>query len=235
MKTKFRALLLLVLLSAAHFSYGQIPVGPKVGINFNSLRGNKMYRVTPGFNIGGFAKYKVLSFLSARAEVLYFQQGADLNDYYVISPELYHSNAKVRFHNLQLPVLAEFGLPSLAEEALQPKLMLGGFYSYTIAAQESYHNVTRLSGYGKRVSEGSTNISDSFIRSQYGVIGAVAAEIKMFAMPVSIEFRYQYNIPRVNKGGTQSLYNLERTHDEWGDKLYLSTLSINVAVTLLYL
>jgi hypothetical protein len=58
--------------------------------------------------------------------------------------------------------------------------------------------------------------------------------VQMFHKPVSIEFRYQYNIPRVNKAGTQNDLNLQATTEKWGDELYIHTLSINVAVTLSY-
>ena len=216
---------------------GQIAVGPKAGINFNSFRNSKEYRnyfdVIPGFNVGGFAKYPVLPFLTARVEALYMQQGANLYDYYVIN-DLYRKNSKIRFHNFEVPVLAEFGLPSLAEESLQPKLLLGGFYSYTIYSRESYQNIARISGRPAIEYDGFSDTRDQFTRSQYGIIGALAAEMKVFNYPISLEFRYQYNINRANKPGTQNSYNLAATADKWGDKLYLHTLSINVAVTLFY-
>src|SRR5687767_11044019 len=87
-------------------SHAQIAVGAKAGVNFNSFRNSKEYRnhfdVIPGFNVGAFAKYPVLDFLTARAEVLYFQQGANIYDYSVIS-DLRRKSAVVRFHNVSVP------------------------------------------------------------------------------------------------------------------------------------
>lgn len=213
----------------------QISVGPKGGINFNSFRKSEKYKnhfdVVPGFNIGAFAKYPVLPFLNARAELLYMQQGANIYDYDVMS-DLSRRNAKVRFHNVAIPVLAELGLPILSEDILQPKLLLGGFYSYTIYARESYINVADLEGRPAVAFDGYSNVQSQYNRSQYGLIGAIAAEVKVFSKPVSIEFRYQYNINRANKIGTQSSYNLKSTTEVWGDELHLHTLSINAGVTL---
>jgi hypothetical protein len=125
----------------------QIPIGPKVGINWNSFRGNKNFDVIPGFSVGAFGRYNVLPYLTAKAEFMYFQQGANLVDYNVIPGDLDHYNAQVVFHGFQLPVIAEFGLPSLREEDLQPKISFGAFYGWNFYARERYTNSAKLSGY----------------------------------------------------------------------------------------
>lgn len=226
------ALLAVIIYSSAS---AQIAVGPKLGVNFNSFRKSDSFRnffdPTGGFNLGGFAKYPVLDFLNARAEILYFQQGANLYDYRVIN-ELYRSNAKVKFHNIEIPVLAELGLPSLKEDPLQPKLLIGACYSYTVYTRETFTNIVKVSGHDKIEYDGFLNSQGQFKRGQVGLIGGLAAEMKMFNVPVSLEFRYQYNLNRVNKAGTQNSYNLQNTTDKWGKELKLHTLSINVAATL---
>lgn len=215
----------------------QIAVGPKAGVNFNSFRQSDTFRnyfdPIGGFNVGGFAKYPVTDFLKARAELLYFQQGGNIYDYRVIS-ELYRSDAKVKFHNLEIPVLAEFGIPSLNEDPLQPKILIGGFYSTTLYARESFTNIVKISGREKIEYDGFLNAQDQYTRSQYGFIAALAAELKILNQPVALEFRYQYNLNRANKPGTQNSYNLQNTTDKWGNELKLHTLSINVGVTLFY-
>jgi hypothetical protein len=237
MKTLSTTLTLAFAFTTCISSYAQIAVGAKAGINFNSFRNSKEYRnhfdVIPGFNVGAFAKYPVLNFLTARAEVLYFQQGANIYDYNVLY-DLRRKYAVVRFHNVAVPILAEFGIPSLKEELIQPKLLLGGFYSYTFYTRESYTNVAKVSGRSAVEYDGYSNTQNQYESSQYGIIGAIAAEVQMFHKPVSIEFRYQYNMPRVNKPGTQNDFNLQPTTEKWGNDLYIHTLSINVAVTLTY-
>lgn len=236
-KLSITTIALAIALTCGISSFAQIAIGPKAGINFNSFRNSKEYRnhfdVIPGFNVGAFAKYPVLDFLTARAEVLYFQQGANIYDYSVMS-DLRRKSSVVRFHNIAIPVLAEFGIPSLKDDPIKPTLLLGGFYSYTIASQETYVNVAKVSGRPSVEYDGRTNTIDQFNRGQYGIIGGISAEVQMFNKPVSLEFRYQYNLPRANKAGTQDDLNLQATTAKWGDKLYVHTLSINVAVTLSY-
>ena len=212
----------------------QFTVGAKGGINLNSFRGNDEYDVVPGFNGGFFIKRPLLPFLSARVEALYMQQGANLIDYPVLLPDLRRSRSRVAFHSAEVPVLLEFGLPSLKEDNLQPKILVGGFYSYMVYARETYNNVIAVSGYGTVDYDGYSDVTSIFERQQYGFIGAIAADVKVRSVPISIEFRYQYNLDRVNRPKTQELPNLRLTHQKWGDDLNLSSLSINLAATLFY-
>ncbi len=212
----------------------QIAVGPKAGINFNSFRGNNRYDVVLGYNAGVFAKYPLLDFLTLRGELLYMQQGAKLEDYTIFVPELRRTNSRLEFNNLQVPILLEFGLPQLTEEDIKPKIIIGGFYSYSLSTREVHTSITRISNYYPLDYKGTTNMMNAFERSQYGIIGAIAGEVKIFSTPVALEFRYHYNINRVNTPESVDLYNLVNTQREWGSKFYLTTLSFNVALTLHY-
>ena len=217
---KSKILLLLILAVAISNCKAQIAVGPKAGYNFNSFRANDRYDVVPGFNVGGFAKYSLFDFMSLRAELLYMQQGANLNDYEINVPDIQRKDAKVKFHNLQIPILAEFQLPALSEEDVKPKLWIGGFYSTTLYARETYTNKVKVSGYNPINYSGHTDVTNLFNRHQYGVVAGIGGDIKVFSYPVSLEFRYQYNLSRANKAGTQGAFNLVNTADEWGDELY---------------
>src|SRR4051812_101023 len=117
---KVKTILLFFWLSISVNSFAQFAVGAKGGINFNSFVGYRVYDVIPGFNGGGFVKYPVLNFLNARTELLYFQQGGNLYDYAVLPPELQHNESKLIFHNIQVPLLAELGMPALKDDPLQP-------------------------------------------------------------------------------------------------------------------
>lgn len=232
-----KSLLLLSFVFALIFqAFAQIPIGARAGINWNSFTGNKNFDVIPGFSVGAFGRYQVFPFLTAKAEVGYFQQGANLSDYSVLPHDLYHNDAQVVFHQVQIPVIAEFGLPSLAEEDLQPKISVGGFWAYNIYSRERYTNSAIISGYDRVFYEGHTNATSQFKRSQYGLVGALGADLKIFSMPVYLEFRYTQNLSNITKPGMTTRYNLENTFNEWGkDSLRLGTLSFNVAVTLHYL
>lgn len=232
MKPKSHLLITILVLSTYFPVWSQIQAGAKIGYNFNSIRGVKEYDVVPSYNIGGFAKYKVTDFLHARAELLYFQQAANLEDYFVLPGELFRSKARVTFHNIQVPILAEFGLPSLADEPLQPKILIGGFFSYTLYAREHFNNIVTVTGYEKMGYKGTSNVTSIFNRSQYGLQAAVVAEVQAFGFPVTMEFRYQYNLNPFSEGDNANRFNLSATHERWGDEMYLSTLSFNIGVKL---
>jgi|GEM_PF-2781609 hypothetical protein len=222
--------LLLVLISST--LQAQIIVGPKAGINFNSFRGNKAFDVTPDFNLGGFAKMPIMDFLSARAELLYFRQGGKIIDYPVLLPELRRTDATVTFHTLQIPVMAELGLPSLRDAAIQPKLLVGAFYSYNLYARETYLNIVRVPGYNQVEYRGSTDVTSQFRRGQFGVVMGLAGEVKIFSFPVALEFRYNYHTTPVSLPDNRAFPNLQNTLDTWGDILYVGTVSFNAAVTI---
>lgn len=229
-----KAILLSLGILAGINAQAQIAVGAKAGINFNSFVGGRVYDAIPGFNVGGFAKYPVLSFLNVRSEVLYFQQGGNLYDYEVLPPDLHHNNAKLIFHNIQVPLLAELGLPALNEEPLRPKLLLGAFYSYSVAIRDQYVNYVKVGGYEPVEYKGTADVAKDFYRNQFGLIGGIAAEIEIASYPVSLEFRYHYNLNPVNRPDSSEKFYLKNTTDAWGDDLHIATLSINAAVTLKY-
>lgn len=233
MKPKTLSLSIIIFLTTHITVWSQIQVGAKVGYNFSSIRGVKEYDVVPSYNVGGFAKYMVTDFLHARAELLYFQQAINLEDYAVLPGELFRSKARVTFHNIQVPILAELGLPSLAEEPLQPKFLIGGFFSYTLYAREHFNNNVTVTGYDKIKYEGNSNVTSIFKRAQYGLQAAIVAELEAFGFPVSMEFRYQYNLNPFSEGDNANRYNLSATHERWGDKMYMSTLSFNIGVKLI--
>lgn len=227
-----RALLLSagVLLSVANASHAQTSISLRAGYNLNTFRGSENPDFVSGYHAGVVLRYPALSFLTARVEALYMQQGARLVDYSVVS-FLDHRDARVEFHNVQVPVLAELGIPALNESRIQPRLIVGAFYSYTISAREVYNSHLRAGG-PSVVYKSSSDFAPYINRHQYGFIGAMAADIKVAATPVSIEFRYQYNYNEVNQSGTPSLSNLRPTHEEWGNTLYLGTLSLSLTATL---
>jgi hypothetical protein len=232
MNRSLRVLLFLLFL-IVYQANAQIRAGVKAGINWNSFRGNKAFDVIPGWNAGVFGRYQLLAYLTAKGEILYSQQGGNLIDYTVLPGELDHHLAMVKFNTVQVPLIFEFGLPSLADEPLQPKISVGAFYSYNFYSREQYQNVAKVSGYESVEYPGHDNASSQWQKNQYGFIGALGADVQIMKIPVYLEFRYTHNLNAISNPGMTTRYNLKNTFNEWGsDKLYIGTLSFNVAVTL---
>jgi hypothetical protein len=222
-------LLLIVLTVSA--GKAQFAVGPTAAYNFNSFRGNKAFDVIPGFSVGGFVSYPLTTYATPKVELLYARQGANLIDYPVLGSELYRKKSTVSFHSLQIPLMVDLGLPSLAEASLKPRLSLGAAYSFVLSARERYYNVINFGGRSLQ-ERGYSTVTDQFSRSQFSLVGAIGGEFKIFSMPVSMEFRYLYGLTDISQPGTRNDANLVRTFQEWGNDLRLGTLSFTVQVLL---
>lgn len=183
-----------------------------------------------GFNVGGYAKYQVLSFITARAEILYFQQGGTVENYYALSfPAVEHENVKLTQHTLQIPLMAEIGIPGMEENAVQPKLFAGGYYGFTIASRESFDKVS-TSRYEKNIARSSADVSGSYVYSQVGFLIGVGADLKMGSKDLSLEFRYNQNLTIINESGA-ALTHLNSTLKNYQGNLRTSTFSFNVGMT----
>jgi hypothetical protein len=183
-----------------------------------------------GFNAGGYAKYQVLSFLIARAELLYFQQGGTVENYYALYPTVQHKNVKLTQHTLQIPIMAEIGIPGWEENAIQPKLHLGGYYGLTMASRESFDKESK-SKYEKVMVHSSTDVSGSYVYNQAGFLVGVGADFKMADKDLSFEFRYNQNLTIINESGA-ALTHLNSTLSNYQGNLRTSTFSFNVGMTI---
>jgi hypothetical protein len=228
MKSALTLLLLLVVGSLC----AQAGYGVTASYNFNSFRGNSSFNVTPGLGVGGFFKYQISGVLTPKIELTYFQQGALLEDYIVSAPELSRNRSRVTFHSVHVPLLMELSLPSLRDEPIRPKLSVGGFYNFIFYSEERFYNTIRVPGYPRVDRLGRSDVTGLFEQMQYGLIGALGGEIQLFSLPVALEFRYLYNINPISKDGTRNNFNLRNSFDEWGNRLYLGTVSFNIQVTL---
>lgn len=221
----------------------QFIVGFKGGLNVNTIREQgkvTFWRTekkmadgysTIGFNGGAFGKYQVLGFLAARVEILYSQQGGFIQQYDAFPPELVHDEARLQLHNIMIPVIAEFQLPSMSESKVQPKLYLGGYYGLAIDANNSYSKTTAVQGFPSISERAYTSVITGVEQNQYGVIVGLGADFLMSDKTFSLEFRYQHTLNDVSgKNATNNPY-LGNTVDFY-DGLYLSTFSINLGVSI---
>jgi hypothetical protein len=159
-----------------------------------------------GYGAGGFANYKVLDFLTARAEVLYVNYAAGLQNYSkdmssIGITSINYSNRTLRFHSLEIPVLAQVSVPFM--ESLNPKFYVGGSYAYNFGVYETSDRnylTTNESG-AKEAHEfknRSENVTSSF--SKYNTTAIVGAQVS-FDM-VTVDVRYQQGFPTLNNVNT---------------------------------
>ena len=225
-------LILFSIISAPLFA--QISIGAKVGANFTSLGDFTFYnseRSSIKYNVGGYAEYNVTSFLDARAEILYFQEGGNLNDYYVYEPYVLRKDVKLTSHNLQIPIIAQLSLPSLKEKKISPKLMLGGYYSYAFQFRERYTKVIRIPGLPFSESETALDVSSQYNQSNFGYLIGIGANLKLFGKELNVDFRYTRPLNNLNADpGLLSDQILDVVDSN--NKLYSGTFSINAGLNL---
>ena len=136
---------------------------------------------------------------------------------------------KLTQHTLQIPLMAEIGIPGMEENAVQPKLFAGGYYGFTIASRESFDKVS-TSRYEKNIARSSADVSGSYVYSQVGFLIGVGADLKMGSKDLSLEFRYNQNLTIINESGA-ALTHLNSTLKNYQGNLRTSTFSFNVGMT----
>jgi hypothetical protein len=207
-----------------------LAAGIKLGANSGLMVKNNGFSLydksssTLGYQGGIFGSVRALSFLRVRAEVLYYVQGAQLQDI-VLSSNYKNINGKVMFNTLQIPVMIELGLPGVA--SIRPKLLLGGFYSSNLNTQYTYNQVYTFNGNTQLVQGQGSDVSSLFKKSQYGFLVGVGASVsKLF-----IEVRYSAILNDVAVNGFQ--YGLlGNATKNYGPNLYPASISLNLSYPL---
>ena len=134
MKKTFSTLLLLICVISANAQKAKsngvannLSIGPIVGANFSTLRGDDDYKFKTGFSGGIFANYSILDNLGVTAQVLYSTQGAKSKT---------NSDFTQKVNYFQIPVLLMyyFNKPG---STFRPKVMLGPQFGFLSSAKNT--------------------------------------------------------------------------------------------------
>ena len=211
--------LIFILVSFPLISDAQFYAGPKAGVNLNHTKFQDPRTYHPGFHVGAFGRYALLDFLSVNAELTYSQIGGRYDSgYYFVRPEIFRQHVKLNFHSVAVPVFISVTLPSLAEAAIKPALLLGGEYAYSLKVVESYDEVYRVKG-EDFISEGwARNATNDYDVHQPAMLFGLGLSMDLFGIPTAIDVRYKstFKKSRIPNGSSERL----------------KMLSVNVAATL---
>ncbi|MEQ9423610.1 MAG: outer membrane beta-barrel protein [Cyclobacteriaceae bacterium] len=236
----FAASLLMTPLSAQDDSSGDdsgnfgsastIKLGLKTGVNFNSFIQPGM---TVGPNFGATARFSLpfTDIFDAQVELFYNSQGGGREDLSrtvegAIS-QLTYINRAVVFHNLELPVILNFGLPELNGERMEPRFLIGLSYGYMMGAFEISDQVFTptdpdLAAVGGGVTVNAQNVraTADYERHQFGFLTGIALDNKLDnGKTFTTELRYRVGLNNVN--------NFPFTGE-----LYTQTVSLSFAYTI---
>jgi hypothetical protein len=110
-KNFFLSLFILLFISKAQSQEGLIDFGPKVGANFSVLDTDNIdasEESITGLTAGLFLEVRLPTLLSFQAEVLYSEQGADLNS------DVLSLSEEINLDYLQVPILGKFRFLKIA-------------------------------------------------------------------------------------------------------------------------
>jgi hypothetical protein len=208
-----------------------ISIGAKVGASFNQFT---QPGTMIGFNGGAFAKYTVTNFLNARIEVLYSQQGGGRQNYFdqlipLLDPanvsSVTYVNPFVVFNNVEVPLIAEFGLPELSGGTIVPKFLVGGSYAFAVSAFE-HHTKHYEFNDGSSVDFGykKENVGSTYKQNQWSMMFGIGIDYNLGKRVFSTDIRYRQGLTQLN--------DFKFTGPQAGGKLYSSSLTFNFGMTI---
>lgn len=221
-------------------------VGAKAGFNLNQFeQPGSIF----GLNAGAFARYEVLDFLQVQLEALYSQQGGGREGYFreyadffvfngfnVRGKEVY--NRSIRFHLVDVPVIARLTLPELKGSFVTPRLIVGGAYGFSFATYEhrdeillydsNIPDVGEVDANAIVFSNQRENVGADYIPHQFGAIVGIALDFNTPSKQFFLEFRYRQGL---NQLGEQEFSVLNNGPS--GGRVRTSTFSINFGMSIL--
>ncbi|NBA84970.1 outer membrane beta-barrel protein [Emticicia sp. CRIBPO] len=131
MRTRNLLLILMCAASMTAFAQENISIGPVIGGNLSTLRGDiDNVKSRPGINVGGFFNYSSQSRLGLRVELLYTTMGTHFNN----------SDQERNLQYIQLPVLGTLYLNDKGH-AFRPKVFAGPYFGYLLKSTDDRGNV----------------------------------------------------------------------------------------------
>jgi hypothetical protein len=250
-------LTLMTVLITMSTTSAQIIIGAKLGANMNQFT---QPGTTVGLNVGAYGSYTISPVVTVKLEPHYSQEGGARpdysRDYSQISDNIqavHFINPSVLFHNVQIPLLVELSLPEFSEEAIRPKLILGGSYGVVIAATEMHtKRFEFIPDNGSSSSSSSSdplvdedpaaidvaylreNVTDNYAKNQWSLWAGMGLDFKSGERSFSFDIRYRQGINNLNlmrfasPGNSSGTIGVPGT----GGELYSSSLSFNFSMSL---
>jgi hypothetical protein len=248
--TKQLLLCFLLSLGLCGIARGQISVGAKTGVNINQF---SQPGTTFGAQFGAYAAYPVNAFITVKVEPHYSQEGggrpdynwdlSDVGDYF---QTIYFINPSVRFHNLQIPVLAEITLPELTDQSVVPVLIVGASYGFALTAMEQHTKRFEVSSDGYLVGDEFVdfpqldvsyeheNVTDRYARSQWSLWTGAGMRFNTGERKFQFDVRYRHGLNNLNNLQYFSPGNNSQTAGipGTGGRLISSSISFNFSMSI---
>ncbi|MFY0687614.1 MAG: outer membrane beta-barrel protein [Cyclobacteriaceae bacterium] len=176
-------------------SENALNIGAKVGGNLNQLSQSGLHT---GVNGGAFVLFNLSDLLGIQGELGYNQNGGLRNDYSLdvaSPPYLSFTNRSITFHAVRLGAGLKVNLGS-GDDALKPKVHVGGSYAYNTAVFEKRDLITSTPITGgtleARAEADYENVGSEFEAHQFGGFLGIALDYSLSNGKIfSTEVRYE--------------------------------------------
>jgi len=174
--------------------------GPKVGMSSSAFAvdNENITDSKKGLIVGGFAQYKLLSFLTLQGELLYQQQGAaNVNETQVdVNTSTYQN---ILQHNIDLPVMAILTVPGYAADSpLIPYFSAGMDYTQNLKTYSvNKTKYTYDDGSSFRTSS-LTDVSTRYKQNDIGALFGMGFLMKTESWMYTLDVRYRFGLTNIN-------------------------------------
>ena len=175
-------------------------IGPKVGMSSSAFAvdNENITDSKKGLIVGGFAQYRLLSFLTLQGELLYQQQGAaNVNQVQIDQNTTRYQN--ILQHNIDLPVMAILTVPGFASDSpLIPYFSTGVNYTQnmkTYAVNKTKYTYDDGSSY--RTSS-YTDVSSMYKQNDIGALFGMGFLMKTESWMYTLDVRYRFGLTNIN-------------------------------------
>jgi hypothetical protein len=208
-KATMVAFLLTTACLSTTYAQQRFSVGPRVGLNLSTLRGEVTgYKLTPGLTAGAFVMYSSLNHFGISADVLYSQRGGKFSgtDNGIIPTEF-----KQRINYLEIPIALRYFLTRSG--SFRPNVFFGPSLAIPLSAQrvnQKYNNV----------SQPNVDNSSTFKNLDLGLLAGFQLNFPGFGerQRFLIDARYTFGLADITvpytpatvvpgANGTQNIYN----------------------------
>lgn len=203
-----------------------LTLGVKGGGSFSQLKGDYTYQSSSylnnppvsSFTYGGFANYRLTSFLSVQTEINYLTQGFKFETQEGIIGG--NTNGKATFNYIQIPILAQISYSSkvklFANAGLSANFLIsGGSFSYHVWGSQ----------YPPVNNDYHLNIKSDFNKVTLGFVGSAGVSYDITpTIGILGEFRVGYDLTKSAKNKSIAITDIDLPST---DNSYISTVTYN--------
>jgi len=190
------AVLLLALNLSPAFAQQRWSIGPRVGANIATLRGDVTNnKWVPGWSAGGFIMYSDINHFGISGDILFSQKGAKFENVVVGNGRATYTQ---RINYLEIPVLARYFLTLSGN--FRPNFFIGPSVAFRLNAKLKNYSIDNTD-------QPDDDITDFFRPADLGVVGGIALNFEVAkGKRILLDARYTHGLTDATIS-TDGVYN----------------------------